>query len=198
MTDAKKIITLEEFLALPLAERGERAEFIDGQVVQKTLPGGRHAKVEGGVFRTVSNIFLRKKRSDGTGGWWILSEASVLYRAVRAQHTHDIVGWRRDRVVTEPLDYPILERPDWVCEIAFSTMKKDTRDIKRTLEIEEVPFYWVLDVANEHLLVFERIDGHLVQTRDHFREDGKQRIPPFDAVEISMGLLLGDDPDEHE
>jgi len=75
-------------------------------------------------------------------------------------------------------------------------MRKDTRDLKRTLEIAEVPFYWVVDVANEQLLVFERIDGHLVQTRNLFREDGAQRIPPFDAVEIQVGLLLGDDPED--
>jgi len=196
MSDAKKIISLESFLAMTPAERGERAEFVNGEIVQKALPGGRHAKGEGGVFRTVSNLFLKKKKDNGTGGWWILPETSVLYQGVRTQHTHDIVGWKRDRVPEEPLDYPVRERPDWVCEVAVTTMRKDTRDLKRTLEIEEVPFYWVLDVANEQLLVFKRVDGLLIQTHNLFREDLLQRIPPFETVEIRVGLLLGDDPED--
>lgn len=195
MSDAKTLVTLEEFLAMSTNARGERAEFVNGEIVQKALPGGKHGLRQANIVRGLAS-FHRKSRSDGTGGWWILTETSVLYTESRAVTTHDLVGWRRDRVPEEPLDYPVREKPDWACEVAVSTLRKDTRDVKRTLEIEGVPFYWVLDAANERLAVYERIDGHLVQTRDLFREDGKQRIPPFDAIEVSVGLLLGDDPED--
>jgi Uma2 family endonuclease len=193
--DAHKTLTLEEFLALPESVRGERAQYIGGQIVQKALPGGRHGNAEIAIALTIGQHFRRKKKDDGTGGWWIMTETSVVYPNTREVPSHDIVGWRRERVPECPLDYPVRDRPDWVCEIAVSTLRKDTRDLKRTLEIEDVPFYWVLDAANERLIVFERIDGKLVQTRELFREDGVQRIPPFDAVEIQMGVLLGDDPE---
>lgn len=195
MEDAKKLFTLETFLSMTNQERGERAEFIGGQIVQKSLPSGKHGKLEMRLGFQIASKFLRKSRDDGTGGWWIQTETSVLHPGVREIHTHDLVGWRRDRVSEEPLDYPVRERPDWVCEIAVSTLRKDIRDTRAALDAEDVPFYWVLDAANEQLLIFERVDGHLVQTRNLFREDGMQRIPPFEVVEFSMPLLLGDDPE---
>lgn len=195
MTDAKRLLTLEEFLALPESVRGRRAQFISGEIVQKTSLGGRHGRLEGTIVTPILAAFRRKRKDDGTGGWWIMVETSVAYSSAREIRTHDIVGWRRERVPDEPLDYPVNERPDWVCEVAVSTLREDLRDTKATLDAEGVPFYWVLDAVNEQLLVFERVDGKLTQTRNLFREDGAQRIPPFDAVELSMPLLLGDDPD---
>ena len=195
MTDAKKILSLDDFLSMPEHLRGKRAQFIEGQIVQKALPGGRHGRLEFVIGAQLEGVFRRKAKDDGPGGWWLQTETSVLYPNVAEIHTHDLVGWRRERVPQEPLDYPVRERPDWVCEIAVSSMKKDSRELPKTLQIEEVPFYWLVDSANERLIVFQRIDGHLIQTHNLFREDGLQRIPPFDATELLMGRLFGDDPE---
>jgi len=196
MTQAPKIVSLEDFLSMTEEQRGERAEFIAGQIVQKALPGGMHGRLEMTVGNPIANAFRRKGRDDGTGGWWLQYETSVLYPDVREIHTHDIVGWRRTRVPEEPLDYPVREKPDWVCEISVSTLRKDIGPLRRTLELEDVPFYWVVDSANKQIMVFERIDGHLVQTRSLFPEDGLQRIPPFEAVEFSIGVLFGEEIDD--
>ena len=60
----------------------ERAEYIDGVSVTKALPGGHHAYVEGSILARVSRYFSRPQRKDGTGGWWISTEASIQYKKI--------------------------------------------------------------------------------------------------------------------
>ena len=177
----------------------ERAELIDGQVVYKALPGGRHADIESAIGAAIRIPFRRKKSDDGRGGWWILSEVTVQYRKISEKGrmlTADIAGWRRDRVPVCPSEYPVDERPDWVCEICHTTRKKDTTIVPETLAAEGVPWYWFLDVDAENLIVYELSESGFVLRKSLFREDGKVRIPPFEAVELSMPVLLGDDPEE--
>ena len=177
-------------------ERGERAQFIEGEIVHKALPSGWHGNLELSVGSAIRATFRRKKKEDGTGGWWIQSETSVQYAKTRQILTHDLVGWRRENVSPEPKEYPVRQRPDWACEISVSTLKKDVRDVRRMLELEQVPFYWVVDAASERLLVFELRDGVLLQTKEFFKDDGMQRLPPFEAVEFSLGILFGDDEED--
>lgn len=178
----------------------ERAELIDGQVVYKALPGGEHASMAYSLGLAVGP-FSRRKRDDGTGGWWILSEPTILYRKLRESGQKliaDLAGWRRDRCPERPKGYPIQIRPDWVCEVCHSTRKKDTTIVPETLAAEGVSWYWFLDVEAENLMVYELSQEGFVLRKSLFREDGKVRIPPFDAIELSMPVLLGDDPEDDE
>lgn len=194
MKQAKRLLELEDFLALGEEERGPRAQFLDGQIVPKAKPGGEHGEAEASITLALGP-FVRRSRRDGTGGWWLKVETSVLYPTVRQVPTHDLVGWRRSRVPESPKGYPVKERPDWVCEVAVSSLKWDTRDMPRLLEAEGVPFYWVIDPINANLRVYETREGKLVETMNLFREDGEQRIPPFEALPLSVGMLLGDEPE---
>jgi len=60
--------------------------------VQKALPGGRHGRAELTIGATLAPVFRKKKKADGTGGWWLQTETSVLYANVTEMHTHDLVG----------------------------------------------------------------------------------------------------------
>jgi len=191
MSVAKSLMRVEGFIALSDDERGERAQFIDGQIVQKTLPSGEHSSAQSEFLRTLLPTFSRKKQTDGSGGWWIRTEVSILLPSVGQVVTPDIVGWKRGRLEEAPKGFPVRERPDWICEVSVSTLRNDSRDKLRVYEIESIPFYWVVDAMNDRLVVFEHIDGHLVQTLEHYKEDGLQRIPPFDSVELSMAVLFG-------
>lgn len=179
----------------------ERAELIDGQVVYKALPGGRHGQIESSIDRAVGSLFHRKKRDDGRGGWWILTEVSIQYRKVSEKGrrlTADLAGWKRERVPACPSAFPVEDRPDWICEVSHTTRKKDTTIVPETLAAEGVPWYWLLDVEAENLTVYELSESGFVLRKSLFREDGKVRIPPFEAVELSMPVLLGDDPEDEE
>jgi Uma2 family endonuclease len=161
------------------------------------MPGGKHGKLASRVVSRVETVFDRKSRSDGTGGWWILSDVSVHYRKMERVLEPDIAGWRRDRISTSPSEFPVPDRPDWVCEICHTTRKKDTTIVPETMAAEGVPFYWLLDVEHENLQVFELVEPSrkYALVRSLFRNDGNVRIPPFDAVTFNINVLLGDDED---
>ena len=190
---AKNLVSIEDWLNL---NADSHAELIDGQIVYKTHPDGEHGDRQGAVISALRTIFNRKPQGNGTGGWWIMSDVSILYTKLERILEPDIVGWKRNRVPEKPTGYPIAVRPDWVCEVSHTTWKKDTTTVYETLEAAGVPYYWLLDVERENLVVFELQEtGKYARIHSFFRENGKVRIKPFDAVELEMGILLGDDPE---
>jgi Uma2 family endonuclease len=84
-----------------------------------------------------------------------------------------------------------MTRPDWACEI-LSDRKRDLVIKPSTLHVAQVPHYWVLD-ANEKLLFVHRWsrDGYVVVLRAAAGDT--VRAEPFDAIEIRVGELFGDD-----
>lgn len=58
-----------------------------------------------------------------------------------------------------------------------------------------VPHYWILDQVDRTLTVHRHTaDGYLVALRA--AADERVRAEPFDAIELHVGALLGDDVDE--
>jgi Uma2 family endonuclease len=189
MNAAKKLNQFLEF------DDNLRAEFIDGQVVHKALPGGAHAIVEGAILRNISSVFHKKKKENGTGGWWILPEVSIRYYKLERILTADLAGWRRDEVPSCPKSYPVNDKPNWVCEVSHTTLKKDFTTVFETLQQEGVSFYWIANVENGQLQVFELIAGKYALIQSLFKDDGLQIIKPFENIEFNLGVLFGDDED---
>jgi Uma2 family endonuclease len=50
----KKTITLEEFLKLP--ETKPASEYINGQIIQKPMPQGKHSKLQGKLVTTINKV----------------------------------------------------------------------------------------------------------------------------------------------
>ena len=58
-----------------------------------------------------------------------------------------------------------------------------------------VPHDWILDQVDRTPTVHRHTpEGHLVALRA--AADERVRAEPFDAIELQVGVLLGDDPDE--
>lgn len=55
----EKTITLEEFLALP--ETKPASEYINGQVIQKPMPQGKHSKLQGKLVTAINQVVEDKK-----------------------------------------------------------------------------------------------------------------------------------------
>jgi len=79
---------------------------------------------------------------------------------------------------------------------------RDARDTGRTARISprvlhaaEVPHYWILD-PDERILLVHRWsrDGYTVVQRAAAGET--VRAEPFDAIELRVGMLFGDEEDE--
>jgi Uma2 family endonuclease len=58
-TATQKVTTLEEFLALP--ETKPALEFIEGEIVQKTMPKGRHSRLQGKLCAAINQVAEAQK-----------------------------------------------------------------------------------------------------------------------------------------
>ena len=188
---ARRPATFEDLLAIPEDERFH--ELIDGEIVEKTAPSGEHANAEGAVLGAVRPAFHRRSGGGGLpGGWWILIEVDV--QLGRDIVRPDIAGWRRDTCPEPPSGFPVQPRPDWVCEIVSPAKpQRDTVKKVRLYHAAQVPYYWLVDPKLATLTVMHwRDDGYLTLLVAERGETVRAR--PFDAIEIAVGTLLGDDP----
>lgn len=185
---SRKRATLEDLIA-----RGDtdRLEIIDGEIGEKAMPSPAHAMTE---FKVAAAIdpFNRRPGGRGPGGWWLFTEIHVAYPRGDI-YCHDVAGWRRERVAERPAQWPVRERPDWVCEIVSPRHERqDLVDKPRVLHAAEVTHYWVIDPEERILLVHRwSAAGYIVVQRAAAGET--VRAEPFDAIELSVGELFGDD-----
>jgi len=186
---SRKRATLED-----LQQRGDRdrLEIVDGELVERAAPSPNHsfAGIKVGV---AIDPFNRRPGTRGPGGWWIFTEIHVSYPRAGELYCHDVAGWRRERLPERPTKWPVVDRPDWVCEIVSPNHERtDLVDKPRTLHAAGVAHYWVLDPEERILLVHRwSADGYLVIQRAKAGE--KIRAEPFDAIELEVGVLFGDE-----
>jgi Uma2 family endonuclease len=124
-----------------------------------------------------------------------MTEVEVQLDA-RDVYRPDVVGWRRERAAERPSGTPIVLRPDWVCEVLSPrNTRNDTLKKMRGYQRSGVPHYWIVDPAEETLTVYRWTpDGYLVALKAERGE--RVRAEPFEAVELEVGVLFGDEPDE--
>jgi Uma2 family endonuclease len=181
-----KLKTLDDLFDTP----EERVELIDGAIVQRPM-----ARMEHGLAQHRASVELGPfDHPSGPGGWWIASEISVHYTAHQCP-THDLAGWRKERLPERPRGVVEIA-PDWVCEIVSpGHERKDTLTLFLLLQRHQVPFYWLIWPEDRTLIAFQ-LDGQsyrvIASVTLSGPEEGKMRIPPFEAVEIDVGYILGD------
>jgi Uma2 family endonuclease len=194
MTDAARRSTgagIAELLAIPEAER--RHEVIAGVLVQKEAATGKHGGVQVRISRKLGP-YDRRPGGRWPGGWWFATEVEVLL-APDQIFRPDVVGWRRERLPVLPSEVPIDVRPDWVCEILSQNKRNDLILKKRAYHRAGVGHYWIVDPVEETLSVNRwHADGY-VEVRVADRQE-RVRAEPFDAVELVVGVLFGDDDDD--
>ncbi len=172
-----------------------RAEIIHGVIIEKAAPSIEHSFAQGSVLHAVIHRYGRRPGGRWPGGWWIATEVETEYETHEV-FRHDAVGWRRDRVPELPREWPVRVRPDWACEVLSpSNEKRDRHDKMRVLHAAGVPHYWILD-PDEKILIVHRWspEGYVVVLTASSGET--IRAEPFDAVELRVDVLFGDDDDD--
>jgi Uma2 family endonuclease len=182
-----------DLLAIPEEERFH--EIIDGELVRKAMPSGAHGGAQARVTTRISGAYDRRPGGRWPGGWRFATEAEIQ---LEEHHVYrpDVCGWRRDRMAALPRETPIMVRPDWVCEILSpSNSRNDLVKKMRTYQRCQVPHYWVVDPHQETLTVHRWMpDGYLLVLAAE-RPD-RVKAEPFDAIELSVAVLFGDDDDD--
>ncbi len=188
----RRLGTVADWLA---AGEDERLELIDGELIPKAAPSIDHGFAQARVSMALCGPFHRRAGGPGgPGGWWIGSEVDILLDG--RGYRPDLAGWRRERVPQMPRARPVELTPDWLCEIV-SESNRETDTIKKLRRYHQagVPHYWLVDQLDRTLTVHRHLaDGYVIALRAGAAE--RVRAEPFDAVELHVGVLLGDDPDE--
>jgi Uma2 family endonuclease len=183
--------TQADFWAIPEGQRFH--ELIDGMLIEKAAPSGEHGVAQAGVVGLVQPAFQRKSGRGGPGGWWNATEVEVLLSSGEIVRP-DVVGWRRERCPERPTGTPIELRPDWTCEVvSASHASDDTVKKLRAYHREAIPHYWIVDPRDVTLTVMRWSEaGYVTLLR---AERGEVvRAEPFEAIELAVGTLFGDDP----
>ncbi len=182
--------TVEDLLALD-PELGY--ELINGNLVQKAMGNPVHSACQTSTIIELGAQFNRRPGGRVPGGWWIRAECDVLLEEDQLFRP-DIAGWRRDRVADLPDERPVRIRPDWVCEVLSpSNVANDTVLKFRVHHRTGVPHYWVADPEAGTVAVYAwREDAYAAVVVAKRGE--RHRLPPFDAIDLEIGVLLGDDP----
>jgi len=186
-------VTLSEFWAIPESERFH--EFVAGELIEKAAPTGEHGDAQAGIVGAVRPAFQRRSGGSGPGGWWIVTEVEVLLDTGDVVRP-DVLGWRREHCPERPVGTPIRVRPDWICEVVSpSDAKNDTIKKLRLYHQVAVPHYWIVDPRDSTLTVMRWSQAGYVTLMRAERAE-VVRAEPFDAIELAVGTLFGDDPPE--
>lgn len=182
--------TIEELFAISDAERFH--ELIDGELTRKVQPSPRHAQAQTKLGEIVGPYHRRGGGPpDRPGGWWFLTEPEVLVAGELVRP--DVAGWRREHLPELPDEAVVARAPDWVCEIISpSRPTRDTVTKKRLYHRWRVGHYWLLDPRDETLTVLRWHEPGFIEVVVAERSE-RLRAEPFDAFELSVGTLFGDD-----
>ena len=191
-TPGPQLATFADLLAIPEDERFH--EVLDGEIVQKARPGAKHSLGQSGLTAWLGGRFSRRPNgAQRPGGWWILTEIEVEISPHQVARP-DVAGWRRDRMPEVPDAYPLSLRPDWVCEIFRDSdgRRRDGIQKRRIYADHGVPYYWLVDVNRQRLTVLKLEARGYVELLEAGRGEQVQ-AEPFEALELPVGVLFGDD-----
>jgi Uma2 family endonuclease len=143
-----KILTIEEFLKLP--ETKPASEYIDGQIIQKPMPQGKHSRIQGKIVPIINAIVEPQK---------IACAFPELRCTFGGRSTvPDIVVLIWDRI---PCDqngeianiFPLA--PDWTIEI-LSPEQSHTKVTKNILHCLKhgTQIGWLIDPAEKAVFVY--------------------------------------------
>ena len=192
-TPKNHLATFADLLRIPEAER--RHEILDGEIVQRLMPGGEHGDTHSGVLISLGGFRRQTGGPDRPGGWRILITPTVRLSAHQVVEP-DLAGWRLARMPERPSGYPLTLRPDWVCEIMCdSDARRRDGLLKRRIYADHgVPHYWLVDTERERLQVLRLGEFGYEEVLDVDRGQ-RVRAEPVDAMELAVGVLFGDDPE---
>lgn len=183
--------TLPDFYAIP--EETRFHELIAGELIQKASPSGEHGDAQAGVVAALRSPFQRKPGGGGPGGWWIATEVEVLLQSDEVVRP-DVLGWRRESCPERPTGTPVRACPDWICEVISPNRAKD--DTVRKLRLYHrvaIRHYWIVDPRDAMLTVMRWSREGYVTVLVAERAE-VVRAEPFEAVELNVGTLFGEDP----
>ncbi len=177
-----KILTLEEFLVL--SETKPSLEYIDGQIIQKPMPQGKHSTIQGELCPTINSVVKVQKMG------WAFPELRCTFGGRSIVPDVGVFSWARLPVDENgDIANTFAAAPDWIIEI-LSPEQSHTKVIKKILHAlnHGTQMGWLIDPderfiaaypAGQQPLPFEEIDGVLP-------------VPDFcQGLQLTVGDIFG-------
>lgn len=166
----EKTITLEEFLKLP--ETKPASEYLDGRIIQKPMPQGKHSIIQGELI-TAINAVVKKQRIAHAfpelrctfGGRSIVPDVAVFaWDRIPVDENGDIANV-----------FPIC--PDWTIEILSPDQSptKVTGNILHCLK-HGCQMGWLIDPEERSLLIYP------AGQQPEFLQELNERLPAPSSV----------------
>ncbi len=182
VTTPSKLITLEEFLALP--ETKPASEYIDGKIFQKPMPKGKHSTIQT-ELSTAINAALKPSKTARA-----FSELRCTFGG--RSTVPDVAVFTWDRIPRDD-DGSIANAfkiaPDWTIEI-LSPEQNHTRVTKNILHCLDngTQLGWLIDPSEQSIFAY-------YPTKQlAFFEDAKDVLPVPDfakSFQLTLGELFG-------
>lgn len=144
----KKTMTLEEFLELP--ETKPASEFIDGKIIQKPMPQGKHSALQQDIANTINATVRKQKiarafpelRCSFSTNAVVPDAAVLLWQHIPRDDNGEIAN-------------AIKRAPDWTIEI-LSTKQSSTKVVKKILSClrHGTQMGWLINPADKSVFVY--------------------------------------------
>ena len=172
-----KIITLAEFLKLP--ETKPASEYIDGQIIKKPMPQGKHSTIQT-EFSTIINITFKPQK---------IARAFSKLRCTFGGRSivPDISVFTWTRIPRDPngeIANTFLIAPDWTIEI-LSPAQSQTKVTKNILHClnHGTQIGWLIDPKEQTVFVY------LPKQQPEVFDEPEQSLPvPSFASELSLSV----------
>ncbi|MBE9040922.1 Uma2 family endonuclease [Oscillatoriales cyanobacterium LEGE 11467] len=172
-----KPLTLEAFLKLP--ETQPVSEYINGQIISKPMPQGKHSSIQT-EFSTTVNLALKRSRIARA-----FSELRCTFGGVSIVPDVSVFIWERiSRDDNGEVANIFPHAPDWTIEILSpgQSQTKVTKNILHCISFG-TEMGWLIDPAEKTVFVYLQDNKILVFDR------GEQRLPaPSFATEIELNI----------
>lgn len=164
MVQGFKSLTLEQFLELP--ETKPAREYINGQVIQKTMTQGKHSILQGELKATINRALKPKS----------IARAFPELRCTFGGRSivPDIAVFGYDRIPTDDngeISNSFLTAPDWTIEI-LSPDRSQTKVTKNILHClrHGTDLSWLVDPLDKSVFIYRP----------------KQEIEVFDELDVML------------
>ena len=176
-----KKLTLEEFIKLP--ETKPAQEFINGQIIQKPMPQGKHSRIQGKFVTTIEALaneppvaLAFPELRCTFGGRSIVPDVVVLlYERIPRDENEDIAN-------------VVATYPDWTIEI-LSSEQSQTKVISNILHCIKYgsSLGWLIDPGERSVLIFPpKQQPELLQN-----EADTLLVPPFlPQLKLTVGDIF--------
>ncbi len=183
-----KPLTLDEFLKWP--ETKPASEFIDGQIIQKPMPQGKHSTIQSDLGGDINRVLKPQRIARA------YPELRCTFGGRSTVPDLAVLSWERiPRDENGEVANVFAIAPDWTIEI-LSPDQSQTKVVRNILHClaHGTQMGWVIDPEEELVFVYFAVSEALAEDRTiaFFEQPGDRiPVPPFaESLNLTVGQMF--------